>query len=227
MADQVETDVSAKAPANREELIYLLSRAAEIEHAVACIYLFAAHSLKDDLAEGALTARQLDLTRQWKRSLSLVSREEMLHLTQVANLLTAIGGAPHLRRTDFPMPADAFPFGIKLSLEPFSLATIERFVAYEMPEPGILDAAQQAEMDALAARVAERGEAVHVRVDDAPLLEPHDVDFATIGALYRTIELGFRTLPEDELFIGPGEAQANARFLDFEGELRSANHPRR
>jgi hypothetical protein len=28
----------------REELIYLLSRACELEHGVACIYLFAAHS---------------------------------------------------------------------------------------------------------------------------------------------------------------------------------------
>jgi hypothetical protein len=93
----------------REELIYLLSRAAEIEHGVSCIYLFAAHSLKGSLAEGGMTADQLKLVRDWKRRISLVAREEMLHLAQVANLLTAIGGAPHFKRTNFPMPADAFP----------------------------------------------------------------------------------------------------------------------
>jgi hypothetical protein len=42
----------------REELIYLLSRACELEHGVACIYLFAAYSLKSDPSEGGITAAQ-------------------------------------------------------------------------------------------------------------------------------------------------------------------------
>jgi CDGSH-type Zn-finger protein len=120
------------------------------------------------------------------------------------------------------MPPESLPFGIKLSLEPFSLATIERFVGYEMPEPGILGPKEQAEMDALAARVAARGDAVRSTGGEPPLflgLEPHDIAFSTIGELYHKIEAGFRMLPEDELFVGPAEAQANARFLDFEGEL--------
>jgi kynurenine formamidase len=37
----------------REELIYLLSRAAELEHGLACIYLFAAYSLKIAESDGA------------------------------------------------------------------------------------------------------------------------------------------------------------------------------
>jgi hypothetical protein len=36
----------------REELIYLLSRTSELEHGLACIYLFAAYSLKNDASEG-------------------------------------------------------------------------------------------------------------------------------------------------------------------------------
>ncbi len=206
----------------REELIYLLSRAAEIEHAVACIYLFAAHSLKDDLAEGGMAPEQLPLVRNWKRRISRVSREEMLHLAQVANLLTAIGGAPHLKRTNFPMPAGEFPFGIKLSLDPFSTATIERFVSYEMPEAGILSPRRQAEMDALASRVTARGETLSAAEKPAKArrgLEPYDIEFSTIGEFYHKIEAGFRTIPEEELFIGPPAAQANARFLDFENEL--------
>lgn len=208
----------------REELIYLLSRAAEIEHGVSCLYLFAAHSLKSDLSEGGLTPDQLKLVLGWKRRLSLVSKEEMLHLAQVANLLTAIGGAPHFKRTNFPMPAESYPFGVKLALEPFSQATIERFVGYEMPEPGILDSEQQAEMDALVGRIAARGDTSgESKTDAVPLLglEPFEIDFSTIGEFYHKIEMGFRTIPEEELFIGPLEAQANARFVDFEGLLVS------
>lgn len=43
-------------------------------------------------------------------------------------MLTLTGGAPHLRRTKFPLPATAFPFRLRLSLEPFSRELIERFV---------------------------------------------------------------------------------------------------
>jgi CDGSH-type Zn-finger protein len=218
-------DRSGIAPVTtREELIYLLSRAAEIEHGVSCLYLFAAHSLKSHLREGGMTPAQLKLVLEWKRRIALVSREEMLHLAQVANLLTAIGGAPHFKRTNFPMPADAFPFGVKLALEPFSLAVIERFVGYEMPEPGVLDAERQAEMDALAARIVARGDASQVARNGPPALlglEPYDIDFSTIGEFYHKIETGFRTIPEEELFIGPADAQANARFLDFDGLLVS------
>ncbi|MBV9705888.1 MAG: hypothetical protein JO125_00580, partial [Chloroflexi bacterium] len=39
----------------REELIYLLSRASELEHGLACLYLFAAYSLKKDVSEGSMT----------------------------------------------------------------------------------------------------------------------------------------------------------------------------
>lgn len=208
----------------REELIYLLSRAAEIEHGVSCLYLFAAHSLKSDLNEGGLTPDQLKMVLGWKRRLSLVSKEEMLHLAQVANLLTAIGGAPHFKRSNFPMPAESYPFGVKLALEPFSQAVIERFVGYEMPEPGILDSEQQAEMDALVGRIVARGDTSEAsKTAEAPLLglEPYEIDFATIGEFYHKIEKAFRTIPEDELFIGPLEAQANARFVDFEGLLVS------
>ncbi len=104
----------------REELIYLLSRAAELEHGLACIYLFAAYSLKNDVSEGGMTGEQAAMVRGWRRFLSSVAVEEMGHLAQVSNLLTAIGGAPHFKRTNFPLPPSAYPFGIRLSLEPFS-----------------------------------------------------------------------------------------------------------
>jgi hypothetical protein len=99
----------------REELIYLLSRASELEHGLACIYLFAAYSLKNDVSEGGLTEEQVAMVRRWRRHLAGVAIEEMFHLAQVSNLLTAIGGAPHFKRTTFPMPASAYPFGVCLT----------------------------------------------------------------------------------------------------------------
>ncbi len=202
---------------NREELIYLLSRAAELEHSLACIYLYAAHSLKSDPSEGGLTEEQAALGRGWKRRLAGVAIEEMLHLAQVANLLTAIGGAPHLRRSNFPIPSSAFSFGIRMSLEPFSLPTIERLVCYEMPEHGVLSPDREAAYESLRRRIAP-----HHNAPAPPQqlsCEPHDVDYRTVGEFYHKISSGFATIPETTLFIGPPAAQAKGRFLDFDGQL--------
>ena len=205
----------------REELIYLLSRAAELEHGLACIYLFAAYSLKNDVSEGGMTDEQAAMVRGWRRFLSSVAVEEMGHLAQVSNLLTAIGGAPHFKRTNFPLPPSAYPFGIRLSLEPFSQETIERFVCYEMPETGILSAQQQALFDPIRARVLAAQDALQTSLeeDEEDCYEPFEVDFKTVGEFYHKIETGFTHIPEEELFIGPPEAQANARFVDLSGDL--------
>jgi len=209
---------------SREELIYLLSRAAELEHGVACIYLFAACSLKSEASEGGMTEEQAEMVRSWKRRLAHVAVEEMLHLAQVTNLLTAIGGAPHFKRSNFPQPPAAFPFGIKLSLEPFSRETIERMVCYEMPEEGILTPEQDAFFARIRARVIAESDVPTLRKPGGMAevmagYEPFEIDFSTVGEFYHKIEGGFRSIPEEELFIGPVEAQANARFLDFGGEL--------
>src|SRR5947209_7455826 len=122
----------------RAELLYLLTRASELEHNLACVYLYAGYSLKTDLHEGGVTEGELQAVRTWKRKIAGVAVEEMLHLAQVSNILTAIGGAPHFARSNFPMPPESFPFGIELSLQPFSKELIERLVCYEMPEQGVL-----------------------------------------------------------------------------------------
>ncbi len=207
----------------REELIYLLSRAAELEHGLACIYLFAAYSLKNDVSEGGMTEEQAEMVRGWRRFLCKVAIEEMGHLAQVSNMLTAIGGAPHFRRPNFPLPPSEFPFGLRLSLEPFCQETIERFVCYEMPEAGILSAEEQAPYDAMRARVLGTQQSVlsSVTEQDEEGCEPFEVDFKTVGELYHKIETGFDYIAEEELFIGPPEAQANARFVDLSGNLIS------
>src|ERR671911_1132057 len=118
---------------NREELIFLLSEASELEHMVMLAYLFAAFSLKTDAGEG-LTEEQLEAVRRWERVISEVAAQEMLHLALASNLLTAIGGAPHFSRPNFPQPAKYYPAGLQLALMPFSEQSLGHFVYYERPE---------------------------------------------------------------------------------------------
>jgi len=216
----IELDRSHIAPVtSREELIYLLSQASELEHGLACVYLFAAHSLKSDVCEGGLTEAQAETVRRWKRKLSGVAIEEMLHLAQVANMLTAVGGAPHFRRTNFPLAPDAFPFRIPLSLEPFSHELIERFVCYEMPEEGVLEPERRAPYDEIRARVVVPRTVSEKLMPTHCAVEPFPVDFDTVGEFYHKIGTGFQAIPEDVLFIGPPQAQANARYVDLDGSL--------
>jgi len=236
MSNTIQRKQATKEVESREELIYLLSRASELEHGLACVYLYAAYSLKSNLEEGGMTDDQLSIVKTWKRKLAGVAVEEMLHLAQVNNMLTAIGGAPNFRRTNFPLPVSAFPFGIKLTLEPFSLSTIERFVVYELPEEGVLEVVLNPVYDALRKKVVQEQEPGLTEINPkqfkasqeilersgsaaSKFQEPFDIDFRTVGEFYNKIASGFRCISEETLFIGPKEAQANARFVDFGGKL--------
>lgn len=184
----------------REELIFLLCEASELEHLIMCEYLFAAFSLKESVEEG-LTPKQLDMVRRWERVIAGVAVQEMLHLAQASNLLTAIGGMPHFRRPNLPQRAKYYPPGVQLALLPFSEDTLRHFIFLERPE----DATDQddPEFAPIAPRFADAygGELV-----------PVAQNFATVGMLYRAIEQGMATLAarlgEERLFIGPRSAQA-------------------
>jgi hypothetical protein len=69
---------------DREQLIYLLSEASELEHGLCCCYLFAAFSLKRNLDEG-LTASEHEALVRWNRVISGVAVQEMLHLALASN----------------------------------------------------------------------------------------------------------------------------------------------
>jgi CDGSH-type Zn-finger protein len=204
---------------NREELLYLLTRASELEHNLACSYLYAGYSIKTNVSEGRLTADELAAILGWKRKIAHVAVEEMLHLGQVSNILTAVGGAPHFARPNFPLPASTFPFGIEITLEPLSLALIERFVCYEMPEDGVLRSEDKPEYEAMRQRVSGGAaiRAEHVRMKNS--IEPFDIDFSTVGEFYHKIETAFRRIPSERLFIGDPKVQANPRYLDLPKDL--------
>ncbi len=187
---------------HREALIYMLCEAAELEHAIMCQYLFAAFSLKQHAHEG-LSDAEVEAVGRWRKKISHVATEEMLHLALVHNVLSAVGAAPHLGRPNMPQPANHYPAGVQLALLPFGDQALRHFMFLERPEGMDLKDA-----DGLAA--IGRAE---------PLLEAGDIvprlqDFATVGHLYRSIEEGLAHLSakygEPRLFVGPPEAQATS-----------------
>jgi hypothetical protein len=116
----------------REELLYLLGEAAEVEHAACCIYLYAAFTLRAEPGDG-LTAAQVPAVAGWKRAINQIALQEMIHLALVNNLLAALGGAPRLGRHNLPQRSPYAP-EIRLTLAPFSEQTLRRFLYIERPE---------------------------------------------------------------------------------------------
>jgi hypothetical protein len=192
---------------HREALYYMLCEAAELEHGIMCQYLFAAFSLKQSAGEG-LTADEAVRVQSWHKTISRIATQEMLHLALVQNLLSAIGGAPHLSRPNFPHPARHYPAGVHLALRPFGEQALQHFMFLERPEGMALDDAD--------------GMVAFSRA--APLMHAGDIvargqDFATIGHLYRSIEAGIARLAgkfgEQWLFCGPPRAQATRQYFGW------------
>jgi hypothetical protein len=109
---------------DRDEVIFLLQTAAEIEHSLLAQYLYSAYSLNK-------TGKQME----WRATLLEIAREEMAHLLSVQNLLRVLGGPLNFEREDFPFNV-LYPFPFRL--EPFTLKSIARYVLAEMPEPGAI-----------------------------------------------------------------------------------------
>ena len=192
---------------HREALIYMLCEAAELEHGIMCQYLYAAFSLKQSRDEG-LTAEEEAAVRRWRKQISHVATQEMLHLSLVQNLLSAIGAAPHLSRPNFPQPARHYPVGVHLALLPFSDQTLRHFMYLERPEGMDLEDTVGMAAYRRAAPAMQHGEIV-----------PRGQDFATVGHLYRSIEAGIAHLAEKygepSLFVGPPRAQATQPYFGW------------
>lgn len=185
---------------HREQLIFLLREAAELEHAIMCEYLFAAFTLKQRTDEG-LSTDQLAAVDRWRKVVLEVAKQEMLHFALVQNLLTSVGAAPYLSRPDLPSPARHFPPGVQIALIPFGERALRHFLFLERPEGMALE-------DPDAAAAVAHAEPVMDEDDIVPKAQ----SFATVGHLYRAIDVGFAWLTAklgpERLFIGPPAAQA-------------------
>ena len=192
---------------HREALYYMLCEAAELEHGIMCQYLYAAFSLKQSEAEG-LSPEEAKAVQRWRKRISHVATQEMLHLSLVQNLLAAIGGAPHLSRPNFPHPASHYPAGVHLALLPFGEPALQHFMFLERPEGMDINDAEGMAAFGRAIPAMQPGEIV-----------PRSQDFKTVGHLYRSIEAGFAHLAdkfgERRLFVGPPRAQATQQYFGW------------
>jgi hypothetical protein len=105
----------------------------------------------------------------------------MGHLGTVQNLLSAVGGAPHLSLPPFPIRSRYYHPPQDFTLEPLTRETVARFVRFEAPNPptNLFKAA----------------------------IQPDPVEFQTVGDLYGQILRALEGLAAEERFIGPVEGQ--------------------
>jgi CDGSH-type Zn-finger protein/uncharacterized Fe-S cluster protein YjdI len=117
----------------REQLLFNLYEAAELEHNLMCTYLYAAFSLRSGVAEG-LSEKEAEAVARWRNAIVQIAIEEMGHLTAVWNISAALGGAPRFGRANFPLDPGLLPAGIVVKLAPFGEPALQHFVHLERPE---------------------------------------------------------------------------------------------
>jgi len=207
-------------PPSREQLLYWLHEASEIEHNLMCCYLYAAFSLKRD--DTAWSDTQRTAVASWRRAITAVALEEMTHLALVGNLMNALGAAPHMNRPAFPVDSGPYPAGFVIRLQPFSAATIEHFKFLERP-------VHEAMRDGAGFEPQRR----YRRQVPEGRLSPGPRDYTTVGELYETVAQSLEAFAnvhgEAALFIGTPALQVDAALAPLPGvvpvtDLASALH---
>jgi CDGSH-type Zn-finger protein/uncharacterized Fe-S cluster protein YjdI len=200
--------MSAPHPPSREQLLYWLHEASEIEHHLMCCYLYAAFSLKRD--DSAWSEAQRTAVAGWRRAINAVALEEMTHLALVGNLMNALGATPHVNRPAFPVDSGPYPAGFVIRLQPFSAETVEHFKFLERPP-------HEQMQDAAGFEPARR----YRRAVPEGRLSPGPRDYTTVGELYetlaRSLEAFAATHGEAALFVGDPALQLDAALAPLPG----------
>jgi hypothetical protein len=213
-AENSERELKAKAVEppllvdTREELVYLLGQACELEHGLLSEYLYAQFSLKRDVSEG-VTPEQLARIRVWEQTIIDVTKQEMLHLSFATNILTAIGAAPHFDRPNFPILSRWYPPDVEIALLPFGERALRHFMFLERPEGMRLQDAEG----------FSAGDLTSPYPADDTNLTAGPQEWHTVGHLYRGIENGLAHLVDQHgeagVFIGPPGAQATTQVFEW------------
>jgi CDGSH-type Zn-finger protein/uncharacterized Fe-S cluster protein YjdI len=157
---------------SREQLLFNLYEAAELEHNLMCTYLYAGFSLRDG-TEAGFSAREAEAVERWRRTIQQIAIEEMAHLTAVWNITAALGGAPRFGRANFPLDPGLLPAGIVVKLAPFGEASLQHFVHLERPE-----SSDEPDGQGFAPELAFR------RGSSVRRLTPMVTDYETVGEFY-------------------------------------------
>jgi CDGSH-type Zn-finger protein/uncharacterized Fe-S cluster protein YjdI len=194
---------------SREQLLYLLHEAAEIEHNLMCCYLYAAFSIKRE--DSAWSPEERAATIRWRQSIVSVALEEMTHLCLVANLMMALGAHGNFTRPMFPIEAGPYPAGFVIRLQGFSLATIEHFEFLERPHGAQLADGSGFTPQRSYARLPPQ----------IKRLSPSARDYDTVGDLYAFLQQGLRAFAtqhgEDVLFCGNLKRQVSLQHAPLPG----------
>lgn len=197
-------------PPSREQLLYWLHEAAEIEHHLMCCYLYAAFSLKR--TDPRWSDPQREAVQRWRRSIVSVALEEMTHLALVGNLAHALGAGAHLGRPALPVDAGPYPAGFVIQLAPFCAATIEHFKFLERPSSETLSDAEGFQ--------PTRG---YRRAVPAGRLSPGPRDYDTVGELYEVLAGSLQACAaaqgEAALFVGDPALQVDASLAPLPGVI--------
>ena len=194
---------------SREQLIFSLYEAAELEHNLMCTYLYAAFSLKDGEAEG-LRPEEAEAVGRWRKAIIDVAIEEMGHLSAVWNITSALGGSPRFGRMNFPLDPGYLPAGIVVKLAPFNAQTLQHFIHLERP-------VGSDEPDGEGYSI----ERYFLRGSKAARLTPMPMDYETVGEFYETISGQLKAfsegLGEDAAFVGDRALQLSPKEVELGG----------
>ena len=128
----------------------------------------------------------------------------MLHLALVQNLLTAVGAAPRLARPNFPMPAYAYPAGVRIELVPFGEAALRHFAFLERPEGMDIEDAEGFEAIAQAVALPHDED----RTGSCRSSRSSTRSASSTGRSRPASSTSTRRLGPERLFVGPPNAQA-------------------
>ena len=192
----------ARIPADRELLVHALYEAAELEHNLMCTYLYAAFSLKGP-GEGGLSDPEAAAVGRWRQAILAVAVEEMGHLAAVWNITTALGAAPRIGRTNFPLDPGFLPASVTVKLAPFNAATLQHFIFLERPHDSVEPEG--------AGFATDRP---FVRTGTSLRLIPTGLDYATVGEFYSTLK---QSLIDFAAAVGEDAAFCGDPALQFSG----------
>jgi hypothetical protein len=193
-ADAVPVHDPPLAP--RDEAVFLLNIAAEVEHALMVQYLFAAYSLRDP---SQFPDDKATLVRAWRGAIATVAREEMGHLITVQNILRCLGAPLSLARDEFPVNTGFYPFAFRL--EPLSKNSVAKYAFAEMPPI----AATEGIDGVTAAEIAD----INNRADEDNTGQPVN----RVGKLYEQLMTVIQSLPATD--FSASSLSQQARFDEW------------
>ena len=194
---------------SREQLLYSLYEAAELEHNLMCTYLYSVFSLRDGEAEG-LSAQEAAAVARWRRTMLDVAIDEMGHLSAIWNITSALGGSPRFGRANFPLDAGYLPAGVVVKLAPFGEASLQHFIHLERPE-----SSREPEGEGFSPDFTySRGVRQH-------RLKPMAMDYDTVGVFYATLDANLRAfvarVGESDTFCGDPALQLSPDEVALNG----------